>query len=578
MIDVIIPAYNAHNTIERTLASIACQDNVKQLRVYVVNDASNFDYSNEIKFFKNFMDIKEIKLTENGGPGVARQIGIDNSNSEYIVFIDSDDVFSNPYALTTLYDNIEKSNADVVISSFYEILNDGTKKEYIGDTVWVHGKIYKRKYLKDNNIRFNDTRANEDNGFNQLVFLHDSNVKYIDDFTYMWIYNENSITRSNNYKYRFSGLEGYIYNMIWALEIAVKDNCEYNKIATQVFLVLIAIYYYYIEFFNEENVESLIKQSVRLYEIYQEYPLEEEKKSALWEEQYIDSTENICTKDKFNPPISFENFLKKIKNSCDEKDMIIAMCCTETWYNHLIIGLYSLLKNTKRIKKIYLLLETEEIKDIPYLEFLQKKFNVEFKLFKAEDYINRNLNENSPNRASYYTDFCCGKMVLPEIVEEEKVLYLDTDTIVVKDISSIWDYDISDVYVAGVKDWGIEERGNIEELGINGKYINSGVILYNLKKIRNNNIQKKWFDFINKYDLIFPDQDAINYVCTNKELYLPSMYNICDDVTLDIENKKLAKIYHYAGIKEDWVVNLRYAEEWYNVEEEFKNIIKIECN
>ncbi len=315
MIDVIIPAYNSHNTIERTLASIAYQQNVKQLKVYIVNDASDVDYSKEVKFFSNFMNITEIKLTENGGPGVARQSGIDNSNSEYIVFIDSDDVFSNPYALTTLYDNIEMSNADVVISSFYEISNDGSKREYKNDNVWVHGKIYRRKFLVDNNIRFNDTRANEDNGFNQLVFLHDSNVKYIEDFTYMWIYNENSITRSNNYAYRFDGIEGYIYNMIWALEIAIRDNCEYEKIATQVFLVLIAIYYYYIEFFYEKNVESIIRQAIELYKIYLEYPLDEEKKLELWEGQYTCSTENIYTKDKFNPPISFDEFLKKINNS-----------------------------------------------------------------------------------------------------------------------------------------------------------------------------------------------------------------------------------------------------------------------
>ena len=52
------------------------------------------------------------------------------------------------------------------------------------------------------------------------------------------------------------------------------------------------------------------------------------------------------------------------------------------------------------------------------------------------------------------------------------------------------------------------------------------------------------------------------------------MYNVCDDVTMDIENKDLAKIYHFAGIKEDWVVNLRYPEEWYNVEEKLMKEIK----
>ena len=158
-------------------------------------------------------------------------------------------------------------------------------------------------------------------------------------------------------------------------------------------------------------------------------------------------------------------------------------------------------------------------------------------------------------------------------MEEDKVIYLDTDTLVVKDISNVWRYDISNYYVAGVKDFGIYKRGNIDELGINGKYINSGFLIFNLKKIRKDKIQKKWFDIINDQELLFPDQDALNIVCTNKELYLPSMYNICDDVTLELENKSLAKVYHYAGIKENWVVNLRYAEEWYNVEEKFYNCL-----
>ena len=315
MIDVIIPAYNAHDTIERTLASIAYQQNIDQIKVYIVNDASYKDYSKEISFFEKFMNIEEIMLTENGGPGVARQSGIDNSNSEYIVFIDSDDVFSSPYSLIRLYNSIEETNADVVISSFYETLNDGTKKEYKEDTIWVHGKIYRREFLQNNNIRFNDTRANEDNGFNQVVLLHSPKVEYIDDFTYFWIYNENSITRSNNYSYRFDGLEGYIYNMTWALKTAINDKCEYELIATQAFLTLIAIYYYYIEFLNEKNVERLIKKSVGLYEIYLDYPLEEDVKMQIWENQYIESTENMDTKDKLNPPISFENFLKKIENS-----------------------------------------------------------------------------------------------------------------------------------------------------------------------------------------------------------------------------------------------------------------------
>ena len=576
MIDIIIPAYNAHKTIERTLASIAYQKDAQELKVYIVNDASSENYSNEISFFKNFLDIKELKMNKNGGPGVARQYGIDHSNSEYIVFIDADDVFSSPHSVDTLYRNIKESNADVVVSSFYETLKDGSKKEYIEDRVWLHGKIYRRKFLEDNNIRFNNTRANEDNGFNQLIFLHDSKVEFIEDITYIWEYNETSITRLNDFEYTFGGLEGYIYNITWALEIAIKDNCDYNKIAELAYYTLIALYYYYIEFIDEKEVDVLIKKSKRLYEIYLEYNLDKNREFEIWEEQYYISTQDMNIKQRLNPPISLEEFFYKLENSDinNEKNMVVAMCCTETWYSHLIVGLYSLLENTKSIKKIYLLLETDNVYDVPYLDYLIKKYNVEFKLIKVNKLIEKKLKRNCPNKNSYFTDFTFGKLLLSDIVEESKVLYLDTDAIAVKDISDIWNYDISDYYIAGVKDWGVEERGNIEELGINGKYINAGVVLFNLDKMRRDHVEEKCFDLINKIELIFLDQDALNYVCTDNELYLPVMYNVCDDVTMDIENKDLAKIYHFAGIKEDWVVNLRYAEEWYNVEEKLMKEIK----
>lgn len=577
MIDVIIPAYNAHDTIERTLFSIAYQENVKDLNVYIINDASKSDYSKEIGFFENFINIKEVKLDKNVGPGVARQIGIDQSNSQYIVFIDSDDVFSSPFALKVLYENIQRTNADVIISSFYEELEDGTKIEHIDDSIWLHGKIYRREFLDKNKIRFNNTYANEDNGFNQLIFLHDSNIVNIDDFTYIWTFNKKSITRMNNYEYSFEGLEGYLYNMTWALDSAIKDECNDYKIASLAFSTLIATYYYYIEFKDNVNKDYLIKWAKRIYEISEEYPLQaEEEKINIWNHHFLFSTDNIEFKHKLNPPIAFEKFLEMIQNynSINENNkMIIAMSCTKSWYNHLVVGLYSLLENNKSIYKIYLLVETEKEKDIKYLSMLKHKYNVEFVLINANNYFEKYIKEESPNFNSFFTNFALGKLMLSDFVEEDKVIYLDTDTLVVKDISNVWRYDISNYYVAGVKDFGIYKRGNIDELGINGKYINSGFLIFNLKKIRKDKIQKKWFDIINDQELLFPDQDALNIVCTNKELYLPSMYNICDDVTLELENKSLAKVYHYAGIKENWVVNLRYAEEWYNVEEKFYNCL-----
>ena len=575
MIDIIIPAYNAHNTIKNTLFSIAYQKNVDKLNVYIVNDASKKDYSEEINFFKKFMNIKELTLNQNVGPGQARQYGIDKSNSEYIVFIDSDDMFVNPFSIKTLYDSITNTNSDIVISSFYEELEFGTKIEHRDDVIWLHGKIYRRSFLNKNHIKFNNTYANEDNGFNQLVFLHNSKVEIIDDFTYIWLYNKKSITRINDFKYSFEGLEGYIYNMTWALDIAIKHKCSESSIAILAYTTLIAVYYYYIEYKENLNKDNLIKWSKRLYEISLKYPVQNEnKKYELWNSYYLYSTNNINTIDKLNPPISFEHFLEKIdKYNLIHRQMIVALSCTKSWYSHLTISLFSLLKNNNSIKKIYLLVETEDINDIPYLKLLKEKFDIELVLINANNYFDKYINITSPNYNNFFTNFSLGKLMLPDFIKEDKVIYLDTDTLVVKDISNVWNYNLEEYYIAGVKDYGIYTRGNIDELLINGKYINSGFVIFNLKKIRKDRIHKKWFKIINTKELIFPDQDALNMVCTYKELYLPSMYNVCNNVTQELENKTLAKVYHYAGIKEDWVVNLRYSEEWYNMEEQFYNEI-----
>ena len=182
MIDVIIPAYNAHETIERILYSIAYQRNSEDLNVYIINDNSIKDYSKEIDFFKDFINIKELKLNENKGPGYARQYGLDQSNSEYVVFIDSDDMFIDIYSLETLLKNIK--NNDIICGNVYYENYDNTIVTISNDfSFQLHGKLYKRKYVDENKFQFNDSRNGEDNCFNRLLKKQYGRGSYI-----MWKY------------------------------------------------------------------------------------------------------------------------------------------------------------------------------------------------------------------------------------------------------------------------------------------------------------------------------------------------------------------------------------------------------
>jgi glycosyltransferase involved in cell wall biosynthesis len=108
-IDIIIPAYNVpDNILYRCLSSIACQDIISELEITIVDDASETqNYAEVAKYFNTIMKINILRYEKNGGPGVARQYGIDHTSNGYLTFIDADDTFNGAFALKALRNGIE---------------------------------------------------------------------------------------------------------------------------------------------------------------------------------------------------------------------------------------------------------------------------------------------------------------------------------------------------------------------------------------------------------------------------------------------------------------------------------------
>ena len=255
--------------------------------------------------------------------------------------------------------------------------------------------------------------------------------------------------------------------------------------------------------------------------------------------------------------------------------MIFAYGCNKSWYKYLVISLYSLLRTNKNIKKIYLLLETNNIDDVPNLRYLANKHsNVEFVLINFKNERNKYVTNDNPNVDTVFTDFAFCKLVLADYVKEDRVIYLDTDLVVTKDITRLWEWDLEDYYVAGCKDFGVIDSAYFPSLEIKGKYINTGMMLLNLNKIREDNIIPKIFKILNEKELKYPDQDAFNTICTDKTTYIPSIYNHAYGITKQVGRIDSIKVWHFAGPKEQWLVNLSYAEIWYDIEEEFYFEIK----
>ncbi len=312
MIDVIIPAYNAHKTIEQTLTSIAFQNIVDKLNVYIVNDCSKKDYQEIIDYYSKFMNIKELKLEKNSGPGQARQFGIDNSNSEYLVFIDSDDVFTDTLAISSSFNELSNSNLDIAVSIFLEEVGNNFVT-HNAQYVWMHGKMYKRSYLKKNNIRFNDTYTNEDCGFNQLCYMCGANYLELPRTTYIWRNNQESITRTHTQESIIKYLKMFVYNMIWAIEETLKRNYNEQRLSEIIYGTIVASYHYYLQ--NEEIFikEKLLEQLSVLNNYHNEHPISDEQKLSIIKNQLYTETSGPNLLKVYNPSITLEEFINILK-------------------------------------------------------------------------------------------------------------------------------------------------------------------------------------------------------------------------------------------------------------------------
>ena len=140
------------------------------------------------------------------------------------MFLDIDDIL-NPRAVELLY-TFSKSNFSDVTTSKIIVEKKYTKGHIIFGkqaNTWLHGKIYRTNYLKDNNIHFHkDIRYNEDVSFNLLALNYTNKVYFLDEETYIWRDYKQSVTRKDTSNFTnqstWQYLYGYAKSMLQLLE------------------------------------------------------------------------------------------------------------------------------------------------------------------------------------------------------------------------------------------------------------------------------------------------------------------------------------------------------------------------
>lgn len=215
-LDVIVAAYNAEDTIRKCLESILKQS-YSEVKIIVVDDGSTDRTESIVAEISAQNSDKITLLTQsNAGPSAARNLGVSNSKSDFIGFVDADD-----YIAESMYSemlSVADGKTDLVICGRYDVLSNGKHQAILPNikhdntnifnnksllsrtSLFVWDKVYRRSIVEEFNIRFPESiKYAEDAVFLTSFKLHINKCRVVSSPLYFYTEcREGSITRECN--------------------------------------------------------------------------------------------------------------------------------------------------------------------------------------------------------------------------------------------------------------------------------------------------------------------------------------------------------------------------------------------
>lgn len=336
-----IPAFKAKDHICDCMASIQIQTMKNDVSVIIASDYPKDDYEFIKKRFPS-LDITILSCENNTGPGLARQRCLDACKTDWITFIDADDVFFTPFAIEMLYKGI-RPNVIEVQAPFLQEIEDKNNPQIprmmprndVGHP-WVFGRLYNTRFLKANDIKFSELRAMEDGEFNWKIRMTIEGspllINVTNDPVYLWrVGSEHSITRSGIDE---KGIPQYNFDLcqlgateasIRAAKFCRKKNPFNGSIDRFVTEMMVGQYFTYVECLSKKPIfaEQNFYNAKRFYhECYKdiENRIDEKILSDIYTIQRGQKAQDLLG---IIPEISFFEFVNKVKTEDygDEKEL-----------------------------------------------------------------------------------------------------------------------------------------------------------------------------------------------------------------------------------------------------------------
>ncbi len=276
-LSIIIPQYEeTDERVRPLLESIDIQRGIdfSQVEVIIVNDGSDVLLSEQM--LSSFNNIKPIylRLDRNAGPGLCRQAGLDNARGDYVTFCDADDVYHNVGILSLYFQAMRERDFEALCTSWLEeCRNEAGEYAYVThsrEATWMHGKVFSRRFLYYNDIRFSEELLyHEDSYFNSILFAMADPEKcvYSDTITYMWTWDDGTITRRNKGAYSYESMTEFMH--------AIRLSCRWIKPrkpeALPEKVAQVILYGFYTITSGDWAQEYKDSASKELWELYEEF-------------------------------------------------------------------------------------------------------------------------------------------------------------------------------------------------------------------------------------------------------------------------------------------------------------------
>lgn len=300
LVTVIVPVYNVEKYLSKCIRSIM-EQSYRELEIILVDDGST---DNSLSICKRYSQMdKRIRLfhTDNYGLSHARNVGINHSNGEYVVFVDSDDYISKDMILLMMN---KSENADLVICNYKKVADNEEvhqSKRNINNEIWnfkkfwyeyyydglsgfcgvAWNKLYKKKLFKD--IRYPIGKIHEDEYAICPITRRTNEIKVISESLYYYVQRSNSIVHGNS-KGSFDKADAFLKRCNYftspdLLQIAEENLLSVpfhlvmglfeennNKMSKKIYVSLRADYFFFVKRYLKRKLSiKLILKSLMLF-------------------------------------------------------------------------------------------------------------------------------------------------------------------------------------------------------------------------------------------------------------------------------------------------------------------------